>query len=358
MRIQIGLLVGVFAFSMAGVSPISAQGTSAGARDSEGRILTKVVVTLSRPNAYGTPVSNLTFLVIAPDGDRVSIRTNDAGVASTWLFPGNYRLVTPDAFNWQGHSYTWDQMLLVTSRTPVLQLTQTESNTREAATTARASAGHPSATEVSSDRVITPWNGTLSPRQVISVSEPDTSNPVTYQSAPHAALGETAQRTNDNEPINPARSRIRSGFWFNLGSGYGAITCETCSSTLNGYSGGLSLGGTLSPRVQLGIGTTGWYRSENGASLTTGTVDARIRFFPSATSGFFLTGGIGAGSIGASLAGYGSGTEFGMGSVLGMGWDLDIAPGVSLSPFWNAFNVKTADTNTTVGQIGLGFTFH
>jgi hypothetical protein len=146
--------------------------------------------------------------------------------------------------------------------------------------------------------------------------------------------------------------------WFNLGTGYGAITCATCTDAYGGYSGGLSIGGTIASRLRLGLGTTSWYKSEDGLALLTGTIDARARFYPGTVSGFFVTGGFGVGSIGADLSGYGSGSEFGMGSVAGIGWDVSITNSVAFTPYWNFFNVTTSNTNTTVGQIGVGLTFH
>jgi hypothetical protein len=37
---------------------------------------------------------------------------------------------------------------------------------------------------------------------------------------------------------------------------------------------------------------------------------------------------------------------------------MPIASSVSLTPYWNFFNVTTSHTKTTVGQVGIGFTFH
>ena len=42
-----------------------------------------------------------------------------------------------------------------------------------------------------------------------------------------------------------ARPQLREGFWFNVGFGYGSLGCEDCRDRLNGFSGGLSLGGTI-----------------------------------------------------------------------------------------------------------------
>jgi hypothetical protein len=108
----------------------------------------------------------------------------------------------------------------------------------------------------------------------------------------------------------------------------------------------------------LGVGTNGWYKSENGVTLSAGTLTALIRFYPSATGGFFLLGGLGVGSIYAEIAGFGSDTDTGAGAVLGLGVDLRIGTNVSLTPFWNGFAVETPDGDSNVGQIGLSLTVH
>jgi len=159
-------------------------------------------------------------------------------------------------------------------------------------------------------------------------------------------------------PANAQRPQTRQGFWFNGGLGYGSLGCEDCSGRTGGLSGGLSLGGTISPKFLLGVGTTGWYKSEDGVTLTVGTLDARMRFYPSTKGGFFLTGGLGIGSISADVAGFGSGSETGVGLVLGLGFDIRVGTNVSLTPFWNGYAVRSSDTNANVGQLGLGITVH
>lgn len=154
-----------------------------------------------------------------------------------------------------------------------------------------------------------------------------------------------------------ARPQTREGFWFNVGLGYGSLGCDGCSRT-GGLSGGLSLGGTLSPKLLLGVGTTGWTKSEFGTTLTVGTLDARLRFYPNATGGFFLTGGVGVGSIGADITNFGSASETGIGIVLGLGIDIRIGRNISLSPFWNGFAIRTSGSDANVGQLGLGLTVH
>lgn len=161
------------------------------------------------------------------------------------------------------------------------------------------------------------------------------------------------------DQASPARNpHAREGFWFNGGLGFGSLGCGTCTERAGGASGGLSLGGTLSDRVLLGVGTTGWYRSEEGVTLSVGTVDARLRFYPNVRSGFFLTGGVGLGSISAGVAGLGTETETGLGVMLGLGWDIRVSPNVSLTPFWNGSAVRTRNADANFGQIGLGVTIH
>src|SRR5947207_12155337 len=78
-------------------------------------------------------------------------------------------------------------------------------------------------------------------------------------------------------------AQVRQGFWFSGGLGYGSLGCDNCGSRESGISGGLSLGGTITPRLLLGVGTSGWTKSDQGATLTVAEVDARVRFYPSRT---------------------------------------------------------------------------
>ncbi|MBX3147748.1 MAG: outer membrane beta-barrel protein [Gemmatimonadales bacterium] len=155
-----------------------------------------------------------------------------------------------------------------------------------------------------------------------------------------------------------AQERTRSGFWFNGGLGVGSLGCDDCSSRETGLSGGIALGGSISQNVLLGVGTTGWTKSESGVTLTTGTLDARLRLYPSSTGGFFITTGIGLGSISADIAGFGGDAETGVGVLVGLGIDIRIGRNVSLTPFWNGFAVRTENADVNVGQLGLGITVH
>jgi hypothetical protein len=147
-----------------------------------------------------------------------------------------------------------------------------------------------------------------------------------------------------------------SGFWFSAGLGYGSLGCQNCGSRTGGLSGNLALGGTLSQKLLLGVSSNGWMKSENGSTLTVNALTAAVRFYPSVTGGFFLMGGLGLGTVSANVSGVGSGSETGVGALLGLGYDMRIGPKVSLTPYWNGFAMNSSNSNANVGQIGLGIT--
>ena len=153
-------------------------------------------------------------------------------------------------------------------------------------------------------------------------------------------------------------AQTRDGFWFSGGLGYGSLGCDGCSSRTGSVSGGLSFGGTITPRFLLGVGTSGWTKSEQGATLTVAEIDARVRFYPQTKGGFFLTGGLGVGSVTGSISGFGSNTETGGGAILGMGYDIRVARNTSITPYWNGYAMKNSNTDANVGQIGLAVTVH
>lgn len=80
--------------------------------------------------------------------------------------------------------------------------------------------------------------------------------------SPAPALAQTARPA----PL----TQERSGFWGNVGFGYGSLGCQDCIGREGGLSGGLSLGGTVSDRFLLGVGTTGWTKQIDDERLSVG----------------------------------------------------------------------------------------
>ena len=160
------------------------------------------------------------------------------------------------------------------------------------------------------------------------------------------------------QPQHPQQPQLRRGFWFSGGLGYGSLGCKDCTGRTGALSGNISLGGTLSPKLLLGVSTNGWTKSENGSSLTVGTLTAAVRFYPSPMGGFFMTGGLGLGKVSAGVSGFGSNSETGAAALLGLGYDIRVGRTVSLTPYWNGFALSYSGGDANVGQIGLGITVH
>lgn len=158
--------------------------------------------------------------------------------------------------------------------------------------------------------------------------------------------------------VGQGRAQTRSGFWFNGGLGFGTAGCDGCDGRESAATLALAAGGTLSRKVLLGASIDGWSKSEGGATITIATLLARLRFYPSATGGFFLTAGLGLGTVNVELSGFGSDSETGSGVLIGLGYDIRVGNNVSLTPFWNGFATHTSNTDFNVGQLGLSVTVH
>jgi len=189
----------------------------------------------------------------------------------------------------------------------------------------------------------------------MDLSTPDSARPALV--SPRMEPRTYAAQASDQPAPSAARqaSQMRDGWWGNIGLGVGSFGCNDCDGVrVNGLSGGFSIGGTLNPHLRLGIGSTGWAKTTvDGDLFTVGTLDGRVRVYPSVTSGFFITGGLGFGSIRLD-----SETEIGVGAVVGLGWDIDVARHVSVTPFWNGFAMRSSVADANVGQIGVGVTIH
>jgi hypothetical protein len=143
----------------------------------------------------------------------------------------------------------------------------------------------------------------------------------------------------------------RDGMWFSgaLGSGVGG-------GGFGGLAANIALGWTVSPRVSLAVGSTDWRVPFGGSSLTMGTLDFRVQFYPESNAGFFLTGGLGMGFF--LPDGSWSRADVGRGYVLGLGYDARVSENTSITTFINRTAVHTADPQGSGIQFGVGLTFH
>ena len=145
----------------------------------------------------------------------------------------------------------------------------------------------------------------------------------------------TAHQTSRNPAAaasqpKPANARQRSKFHAGLGLGGGAMdfACDGCNvASETGFSGFLSLAGSVSEKTLLGVESTGWTKNESGTTAQVYSLMANVTQYLSATSGFFLSTGVGlvgyredrdAGDFSARAAGFSGrlGYEFGTGRVV------------------------------------------
>jgi len=168
----------------------------------------------------------------------------------------------------------------------------------------------------------------------------------------------------------------RQGFWIGFGGGYGSadVSCdEVCEGgeREGSFTGFCKLGGTLNERVLLGVEGNGWIKEEDDVTVTLGSFTGTVTFYPQASGGFFLKGGVGisyvdtevqVGTLTATLS------KTGWGVLAGLGYDLRVGRNVSLTPSVNfhygepgdlTFEGETlAGWKQNVVSFELGITFH
>ncbi|MEP6905839.1 MAG: hypothetical protein ABI875_07115 [Gemmatimonadales bacterium] len=329
-------------------------------------MLLKIAVGVTESGTLIHPVSGLVLGVTGADGNRNEIRSDDAGIAPVFLFAGIYRVVSLEPVIWQGKPYSWDLRIQVVPGMGTLRLTQENSTAAVAlAIPSPRAEPKPVVPELAVPTSPVPQRPTapqpLTPQPV--TPQPVTPQPVTPQPATPQPVAPQAPASQPPSTSASARApgsvvRIRKGFWLNASLGYGRLGCYLCNGYFNGLGGGLSFGKAVNQRLLLGVGTSAWTKSEGGVTRSLGMVDARLRFYSNGKGTLFVTGGLGVGIIGSDVSGIGSRSTTGVGFLVGIGRDFQVANNVSLTPFGNAFAIRTADSDATVGQIGLGLTFH
>ena len=172
----------------------------------------------------------------------------------------------------------------------------------------------------------------------------------------------TSAATAQDEPSR------RSGFWLNVGAGYGSadFNCDGCDTDRgSGVSAQIALGGTLSDQLLLGVESNGWAGSDvwggfDDAML--GTFAAVIYFYPSATGNLFIKGGPGFASWRIEDSGR-SEDDTGFGFLVGVGYDLPIGKN-SITPVFAYQHGFMGDKSGLQGvtqnvfSIGATFTLH
>jgi hypothetical protein len=151
---------------------------------------------------------------------------------------------------------------------------------------------------------------------------------------------------------------VRDGFFIGLGLGGGSFGCSGCVDRQSGMSGHLKLGTALNSQWLAGVESSAWTKEEGGARLTHANLSAMAQFYPVATNGFFLRAGVGVSSLEASVPGFGSGRETGLGLTAGLGYDVRVGSNFSVSPYGTFGGGDHEGGSANTFQLGLGVTWH
>jgi Autotransporter beta-domain len=167
----------------------------------------------------------------------------------------------------------------------------------------------------------------------------------------------------------------RQGFTisFGLGGGSAGLSCEVCSTDReNGLSGYLRIGGAVRPNLIVAGESHGWTKSEGTTTATIGYLTAVAQWYPNASGGFHVSGGLGMGmfnmedtdpTFGGTLE------SVGVAYQLGAGYDWRVGRNFSLTPYLNFLGMGGGEPkfdgagmggslNANIVQIGLGFSWH
>jgi hypothetical protein len=139
-----------------------------------------------------------------------------------------------------------------------------------------------------------------------------------------------------NEAIKTGPGHERQGFWigFGFGGGSGGFNCSSgCADTagVGGAAVRLALGGTVNRHVKIGGEVHGWVNSDPDIDESIGTVTGSVYYYPSATGNFFLQGGVGS-SVYLKNDGFDEYEATGLGTILGIGYDIFLGRKFSLTP--------------------------
>jgi hypothetical protein len=150
-----------------------------------------------------------------------------------------------------------------------------------------------------------------------------------------------------------ANAQERKGFWFDFGVGVGGLDVsaggQDGSRDASGIAG-LKLGWTLNPQVLAGLNLRSATLDVQGAitgAFDVYNVEATVVYYPSVSSGFFVSGGVGGSFLdlvieeqGTTLTGN---ISKGLGLSVGAGYDYYLGRGFSITPAASFWYGRTGD---------------
>jgi hypothetical protein len=107
------------------------------------RIAVRVNVTLADEDTPYSPVRFLPLSFTRSGADTVEGRTDEAGVLTVLLAPGDYVVTTPRPYAWQGTWYTWSTPIKVRANMPAIDLNRSNARVQRGARVAHANGNPP-----------------------------------------------------------------------------------------------------------------------------------------------------------------------------------------------------------------------
>jgi len=163
-----------------------------------------------------------------------------------------------------------------------------------------------------------------------------------------AALALTATAMTAQQPV-------REGFWGSVGAGYGTagLSCGNCGDVARegSFAGFLVMGLTLNPSLLIGLEVDGWVKTINGDPLRLGGLNGTVQWYPSRGMGLFVKGGIGMAYARGDLRFPTSVflDDAGLGYLFGIGYDVPIAGGLSVTPLASFYGGNIGDVQNAEG---------
>ena len=162
-------------------------------------------------------------------------------------------------------------------------------------------------------------------------------------------------------PALAQRPQVRQGYWISGGLGYGSldVACDGCDSDRqSGLTGRLAMGGTLSPHFLIGGDVESWAKEVDGVDILFGHISGVGYWYPRATGGLFVKGGVGFGSLSVDAGPLGESSDRGLALHAGVGYDIRLARNFSVTPIAGVFWVSLDPGDSNTLYIGLNATGH
>src|SRR5690242_15753390 len=115
--------------TLIGATPLAAQVRADPGVVIGNRIAVRVNVTLTDEETSYYPVRGLTVLFARAGADTVLGRTDEAGVVTVLLTPGEYTVASARPYPWKGVSYSWTVPVSVRADMPAIDFTRTNAHT-------------------------------------------------------------------------------------------------------------------------------------------------------------------------------------------------------------------------------------